>query len=412
MGGLPLAAAGPTVVPAPGLSNAFATLVLTLLMGLQPLTTDLMLPALPALAADLHASMAPVQLTMAALILGVGLAPLVWGPVADRVGRRPVLLLGLALYALASVGAALAGQVMAVVAWRAVQGAAMSAAVVCARAMVRDLYEPREGAMVMARALTGLGLVAIVSPALGGLLVAAWGWRAAMVVMGLAGAALTVFIAVALPETAQHRRPEATQLRPLLRQLAATLGHPGFRAWTALVACSYGGLFIFLAGSGFVLIQVLGLAPSWAGLVREDRASKLAYICRRWIPRFGLVGAVKRGAWFTLAACVALITLAITDSRSLLAVMAPTWLYALGHGIHMPCGQVGSVAPFPKAAGLASALAGFVTAAGAFCIGLWLGRSLDGTVRPFALGMACAAAMTALVAWTLVRRDGERLHSA
>ena len=112
MGGLPLAAAGPTVVPAPGLSHAFAALVLTLLMGLQPLTTDLMLPALPALAADLHASMAPVQLTMAALILGFGLAQLVWGPVADRVGRRPVLLLGLALYALASVGAALAGHVV------------------------------------------------------------------------------------------------------------------------------------------------------------------------------------------------------------------------------------------------------------------------------------------------------------
>ena len=86
MGGLPLAAAGPTVVPAPGLSHAFAALVLTLLMGLQPLTTDPMLPALPALAADLHASMAPVQLTMAALILGFGLAQLVWGPVADRVG--------------------------------------------------------------------------------------------------------------------------------------------------------------------------------------------------------------------------------------------------------------------------------------------------------------------------------------
>ena len=415
MGGLPLAAARPTVVPAPGLSHAFAALVLTLLMGLQPLTTDLMLPALPALAADLHASMAPVQLTMAALILGFGLAQLVWGPVADRVGRRPVLLLGLALYALASVGAALADQVMAVVAWRAVQGAAMSAAVVCARAMVRDLYEPREGAMVMARALTGLGLVAIISPALGGLLVAAWGWRAAIVAMGLAGAALTVFIAVALPETAQHRRPEATQLRPLLHQMAATLGHPAFRAWTALVACSYGGLFIFLAGSGFVLIKVLGRPTGWAGLVMSS--CSLSYmvgtlLCRRWIPRFGLVGAVRRGAWFTLAACAALITLAITDSRSLLAVMAPTWFYALGHGIHMPCGQVGAVGPFPKAAGLASALVGFVTAAVAFCIGLWLGRSLDGTVRPFALGMACAAAMTALVAWTLVRRDGERLHSA
>ena len=137
-----VAAPTPTPTPAPSaapaalLSPAFAALVLALLMGLQPVTTDLMLPALPALAADLHAPMAPVQLTMAALILAFGLAQLVWGPLADRVGRRPVLLAGLALYVAASAGAALAGNVLAVVAWRALQGAGMSAAVVCARAMV------------------------------------------------------------------------------------------------------------------------------------------------------------------------------------------------------------------------------------------------------------------------------------
>lgn len=407
--------AGMQAGPAPAaLSPAFAAWVLALLMGLQPVTTDLMLPALPALAADLHAPMAPVQLTMAALILAFGLAQLVWGPVADRVGRRPVLLTGLALYVLASAGAALASQVMAVVGWRALQGAAMSAAVVCARAMVRDLYEPREGAMVMARALTGLGVLAIASPVIGGALVAGFGWRAAVVAMGVAGAALAVFIAVRLPETARFRRPDATHLRPLVRQMVATLGHPAFRAWTALVACSYGGLFVFLAGSGFVLIGVLGLAPGWAGLVMGS--CSLAYIsgtllCRRWIPRLGLTGAVARGAWFSAAACMALLVLAATDARSPVAVMAPVWLYALGHGVHMPCGQAGAVGPFPRAAGLASALAGFATAALAFGIGLWLGQSLDGTVRPFALAMATAAGLTALVARTLVQRDGNRLQA-
>ncbi len=401
--------------PAPAaLSPAFAALVLALLMGLQPVTTDLMLPALPALAADLHAPMAPVQMTMAALILAFGLAQLVWGPVADRVGRRPVLLTGLALYVLASAGAALAGQVMAVVGWRALQGAAMSAAVVCARAMVRDLYAPREGAMVMARALTGLGGLAIASPVIGGALVAGFGWRAAVVAMGVAGAALAVFIATRLPETARFRTPEATHLRPLTQQTRATLRHPAFRAWTALVACSYGGLFIFLAGSGFVLISVLGLAPGWAGLVMSS--CSLAYIsgtllCRRWIPRLGLTGAVARGGWFTAAACLALLLLAATDARSVIAVMAPVWLYALGHGVHMPCGQAGAVGPFPRSAGLASALAGFGTAAVAFGAGLWLGQSLDGTVRPFALAMATAAGLTALVAWTLVQRDGNRLQA-
>jgi DHA1 family bicyclomycin/chloramphenicol resistance-like MFS transporter len=414
-----LSAAGTTAAAAQGapvarLSHAFAAAVLALLMGLQPVTTDLMLPALPAMAADLAAPMASAQLTMSALILAFGLAQLVWGPVADRVGRRPVLLGGLALYTLASVGAALAASVMTVVAWRACQGAAMSAAVVCARAMVRDLYEPHEGGMVMARALTGLGAVAIASPLVGGVLVSTFGWRAAVAAMALAGAAIGLFIALRVPETARHRRPEATQVGPLLRQLAATLRHPGFRAWAALAACTYGGLYIFLAGSGFVLIGVLKLPASTAGMVMST--CSLAYIagtllCRRWIPRLGLAGAVARAGWFSLAACVAMAMLAGTEHPSVLAVMTPVWLYALGHGVHMPCSQAGAVGPFPKAAGLASALAGFITAAAAFGIGLWLGRALDGTVRPFALGMGTAALGAAAVAWTLVRRHGERLQA-
>ncbi len=402
------------------LSHAFAAGVLALLMGLQPVTTDLMLPALPALAADLRAPMGAVQLTMSALILAFGLSQLVWGPVADRFGRRPVLLLGLALYTLASLGAALAGSVAAVVLGRALQGAALSAVVVCGRAMVRDLYEPHEGGMVMARALTGLGALAIVSPLVGGALVAGFGWRAAVLAMGVVGAASGLFIAWKLPETARHRRPEATQLRPLLRQIGATLRHPGFRAWAALVGCTYGGLFIFLAGSGFVLIGALGLSPAVGGAVMSTCA--MAYIagtllCRRWIPRLGLAGSVGRAAWITLAACVALVLLSQRRDPSVLAVMAPVWLYALGHGVHMPCGQAGVVGPFPKAAGLVSALAGFAMSAMAFGIGLWLGQALapgmaGGTVRPFALGMAAAALATVAVAWTLVRRDGENLQAA
>ncbi len=414
-----MAAANTTAVlagaAAPRFSHPFAAGVLALLMGLQPVTTDLMLPALPALATDLQAPMAAVQLTMSALILAFGLTQLVWGPVADRFGRRPVLLAGLALYTLASVLAALGGSVAAVVAGRALQGAALAAVVVCGRAMVRDLYPPQEGGMVMARALTGLGGIAIVSPLVGGALVAGLGWRAAIAAMGVVGAASLAFVV---------RRADALQPGPLLRQAGATLAHPGFRAWALLAACTYGGLFIFLAGSGVVLIGSVGLAPATAGAVMSTCA--IAYIagtllCRRWIPRLGLAGAVGRAAWLTLAASVALVLLAQRPGGqppvSALAVMAPVWLYALGHGVHMPCGQAGVVGPFPQAAGLASALAGFLMSAMAFGIGLWLGRALapasgGSPVAPFALGMAVAALATVAVAWTLVRRHGDALPAA
>lgn len=399
----------------PVMTPGLAALALTLLMGLQPLTTDLMLPALPGLAADLGAPMSAVQLTMSALILAFGLAQLVWGPVADRIGRRPVLLAAMALYTLASVGAALAADVVAVVAWRAAQGAAMSAAVVCGRAMVRDLYEPHEGAMVMARALTGLGLVAIASPLLGGLLVAGLGWRAELGAMALCGAAVALFVLLRVPESARQLRPEATRPGPLLRQASAVLRHPGFRAWTLLVSCSYGGLYVFLAGSGYVLIRVIGLSPGAAGAVMAT--CSLAYIggtllCRRWIPRLGLAASAARASWFTLAAALGLALVALTDTRHVLAVMAPIWLYATAHGVNNPCGQTGAVAAFPQAAGLSSALAGFITALGAFGIGLWLGQALDdGTVRPFAIAMGSCALASALVARTLVRRHGDRLHA-
>jgi MFS transporter, DHA1 family, multidrug resistance protein len=393
------------------LSHTMAAAVLAMLLGMQPVTTDLMLPALPAMASGLAAPMVAVQLTMSSLILAFGLAQLVWGPVADRMGRRPVLLAGLALYAVASLGASVADGIGAVVGWRILQGVALAVPVVCARAMVRDLYEPHEGALVMARALSGLGIIAIASPLLAGGLVGAFGWRATLAAMALAGAALWLFLAIRLPETIRRRNPQATRLQPLLAQVRRTLAHPGFRAWALLVCGTYGGLFVFLAGSGVTLIGVLGLKPPVAGAVMSTMS--LAYIagtlfCRRWLPRHGLRQTVLRGSRFTAAALAGLLLVAWAEPRSVWLLMLPCWAYGMGHGVHQPCGQAGAVGPFPHAAGLASAVAGCVLALGAFGIGLWLGQALDGRgVRPLALGMAAGAAATWLVAWTLVRRHGE-----
>jgi DHA1 family bicyclomycin/chloramphenicol resistance-like MFS transporter len=130
-------------------------LLLALLIGLQPLSTDLYLPALPALTTGFGASMSQAQLTLTALVLALGISQLFWGPVSDRFGRRPVLLMGLAAYALASVACALAASMELLIFWRAVQGAAMGAGVVCGRAVVRDLYEPTEGARVRLSRLVG-----------------------------------------------------------------------------------------------------------------------------------------------------------------------------------------------------------------------------------------------------------------
>lgn len=395
----PVAAVPPHVV----------VLSLALLLGLQPVVTDLYLPALPQLAQDLAAPMTATQLTMSALILAFGAAQLVWGPVADRWGRRPVLLASLALFVLASIGAALAPSIEVLIGWRAAQGAAVAAAVVCARAMVRDLYEPHQGAHVMSKGLSGLGLIALASPVVGGLLAAWGGWRAALTAVVVAGVLALVYVWRALPETNSRRNPQATRVGPLAATAASVLRHPTFIAWAALTACTYGGLFTILAASSFAYIDVLGLSPKAYGVALG--AGSLAYLagtfaCRRLLPRHGLRGTVAIGGALSLAGGLGLSAVAWSGTDSVWALLLPHCLYLFAHGIHQPCGQTGAVGPFPHAAGVASALAGFALAAVAFGVGLWLGVAIDDSLGPMAYTVGFWSLATALVAWTLVRRHG------
>ena len=400
------------------LSSLKAALALALLLGLQPVTTDLYLPALPRLAIDLHAPMAAVQLTMSALLLSFGLAQLLMGPLADRFGRRPVLLGGLGLYAVASVLAAVAPVIEALIAARALQGVGMAASVVCARAMVRDLYEPHEGAQVMSKAMSGLGLLAIASPTLGGLLTQLGGWRLAMVAVAMAGVVVWGFVAWQVPET---RRAPAASAQPALsiwRSAAQVIAHPTFRAWTALISATYGGLFVMLAGSSFVYIGPMGLSPWGYGLAMAS--ASMAYLlgtfwCRRLLPRHGLTGSVQRGAVFTLAGGLGMLALGwLTPGQAdvLPWVLVSQWLYSFGHGLHQPCGQAGAVGPFPHRAGVASALSGFTLALTAFLVGVWLGQAMDGSLKMLSCGLGFWAVVTSTLAWTLVQRHGNPLPAA
>jgi DHA1 family bicyclomycin/chloramphenicol resistance-like MFS transporter len=391
------------------MSAPVVALMLALLLGIQPITTDLYLPALPTLGRELHAGVAAVQLTLSALIICFGIGQLVCGPLADRFGRRPVLLAGLGLYTVASVASAAAPSIAGLIGWRALQGAAMAAAVTCARSMLRDLFEPHEGARVMSRAAMGLGLIAMLSPLLGGVLVQWVSWRAALLVLSLFGAGTLAFVAWRFDETLRVRDPRATQLLPMLRNWRQVAAHPGFRAWTALLSFSYAALFLFLASSSFVFIDVLGASRIGCGLLMAGGC--LAYIggtllCRRLLARGDLRRAVRIAAGFSLAGGGTMALLSLAGVHTLWAVALPQWIFAIGHGIHQPCAQAGAVGPFPDKAGTAAALSGFAMMLASFAVGLWFGAAFDGTVYPLTLGMGAMTAGIALVAWTLVQRHG------
>ena len=404
----PSAAAAGAASPA-SIQPGLAILVLAALLSIQPVTTDLYLPALPALTRSLGAQLAAAQLTLSGLLLAFGCSQMVWGPLSDRFGRRPILLAGLAIYTAASLGSALAPNMALLIVWRVAQGAAMGAVVMCARAIVRDLYTPQEGARAMSRALTGLGVVACACAPLGGLLSQWLGWRAALLAVAVYGAGTLALVALRLPETLARRNPQALQPRTLVGTWLHVLKSPTFWAFSLQTTATYGGLFTFLAASSFVYIDVLGLSRAQYGWVMASACAAYltgTFLCRRLLVRLGLLRTVAIAGALSASGGTLMAGVAWMGWHQPLALLLPFYLFMVGHGIHQPCGQSGAVGPFPKAAGVASALNGFMMMLAAFAIGGWLGMRLDGTVWPLVNGIWFWSVALAVISWTLVQKFG------
>jgi DHA1 family bicyclomycin/chloramphenicol resistance-like MFS transporter len=401
-----------------GMPQKLIVLILALLLGLQPVTTDLYLPALPAITQGFGAGMGQAQLTLTALLLAFGLSQLVWGPLSDRFGRRPILLWGMGAYTLASVACALAPDMAWLIAGRTVQGIAMGAGVMAARAVVRDLFQPLQGATVMSQGLTGLGIIACACAPLGGMLTDTLGWRYALLGLAVFGAATLALLAWRFEETLAQPDPHALSAGPLLRANLDILRNPVFLTWCALSASSYLGLFTFLASSSFVFVTFMGYSKTAYGFLMLSMS--LSYIvgtfwCRWMLRRTSVHRTVGIAAILTITGGVSMAALAYAgqgqDWYGAWAVMVPMYIFMLGHGVHQPCGQSGAVAPFPHRAGTASALNGFLMMLGAFFMGGWLGTHMDRPVFALAHGLLLCAVFITFVAWTGVQRHGRPVVS-
>lgn len=392
-------------------SQAMTVMLLALLLGLQPVTTDLYLPALPALTQGFGASMVQAQLTLTALLLAFGTSQLVWGPLSDQWGRRPVLLGGIAAYTVAAVAATLAPNIEALIAVRTLQGIAMGACVMAARAVIRDLYEPVQGAKVMSQALSGLGLIACACVPVGGFLTDHWGWRWALTSLIVFAAVTGILIYLTFEESLLQRNPHAFQPKNLWAALKHIGRHPTFHVYSALSTASFAGLFTFLATSSFVFTQSMGLSKTVYGLLMFSMSLSYiigTFICRWLLLRISVQTCVFRASLVSLFSGVLMIIMAYWGSEQewfgAWAVMVPMNIFLLAHGVHQPCGQSGCIGPFPEMAGTASALNGFSMTLVAFGMGTWIGTHMDNPLLALAHGLLLWSCCVALIGTFAVRR--------
>lgn len=362
-----------------------------MLLGLQPVLTDLFVPSMPAIRQEFDSPSLMIQATMFGAMISFGLGQLFWGALSDRVGRRPVLIWGLCLFVVSGLMGAFAPSMTILLISRIAQGAALGASVVCARAMVRDLYETREGAQVLARGLSGLGVIAIVSPLMGGFLMDLWGWRANIVAIAMAGLIGLVMVWRSVPETIRAKDIGATQWQGLQRNYLEILTHRGFLSWSLVAMSTYGGLFVVLSGGPFIFLRFLEVSATQFGMaIAMGSLSYLAgtLVCRRLIPRRGLLRTMQLACNVSLVTAAWAIVVGWFEMRSVAAVLAAQMLFGFAHGFHQPCSNAAAPGLFPEKAGTASSWVGLLMAFAGVLTGLYLSATLDSGVRPYAWGIA------------------------
>jgi len=373
--------------------------LLTALVAFGPMSTDLYLPSLPAMTAAFDADVSQVQLTLSMFVVGFAVAQLIYGPISDRFGRRPTMLVGLLFYFAASVGALFAETIEALIVWRFVQAIGAGAGPVLGRAVVRDLYDASEAAKVLAFMGGAMALAPAVAPILGGQLQIYFGWQASFVALAIFGGLVLVFTFKMLNETNRYRDPLALDPGHMLRNYAMLLRNRAFVGYTLVIAFCYSALFSFISGSSFVLIDVVGVSTELFGFCFG--AVVVGYIAGSVITgklssRFSANQLIAFGSLYAVMSAAFLATFAWMGITTVWAVVAPMAALFMALAFCLPTGTAAVLAPFPRTAGSTSALMGFLQLSTGAMTGIAVGHLHDGTARPMATIILVATALAFL----------------
>ena len=382
--------------------------ILIALSAIGPLALNIFVPSMPGLQATFGISYATAQLTLTLYLIGTAVCQLVYGPVSDRFGRRPVILAGQGLFVVASLAAALAPTIEVLIAARTLQAVGGAAGIVLSRAIVRDLYGREKSASVLGYITAAWVLAPMIAPTLGGFLDGVGGWAASFFFLTGAGA-LVWLAALAMLHETHHTRDPAPMLSAMLIGFGQLLRTPKFLAYTLTMAFGSGVFFSFLAGAPYIMVVVLERSPLEYGLwfiVVSIGYMGGNILAGRYSERAGVDTMVGLGAALTVLGTGTCLALVLAGFVAPAAVFVPMILVALGNGMGLPNGMAGAMSINPALAGTAAGLSGFMQ------MGLGAGLSQSvGVLQDFSpwasLHVMVVSATLSLAAYVWVLASGK-----
>lgn len=365
------------------------------LMAFGPLSIDTYLPAFPAIGADFGASAADVQRTLSLYFAGLAVGQVIYGPLADRYGRRAPLLAGMALYVVAAIGCALAPSLASLTAWRFVQALGGCSGMVITRAVVRDLFAPRDMARIFSQLMLVMGVAPILAPLLGSTLLSIFGWRGIFWALALLGLLCLLAQSLALPESLPVERRTKSGARTIVSTYLALARDPRFLAPVIGGGLLWSTMFLYIGGAPFVYMELHGVSPSAFGLYFGVNAAGMigvAQVNARLLNRRSPGRLLRIGGAVVFMAGFALLIALATGWGGLPGVAVPIFFMLAALGFVGGNASSAALAPFPHAAGSASALMGTVQFGVGATAGAIAAALFNGTGMPLGVIIALVAA--------------------
>ncbi|MDP9898869.1 multidrug effflux MFS transporter [Variovorax ginsengisoli] len=382
-------------------------LVLGLLSAIGPFAIDMYLPALPAIGSSLGAQIGAVQMSLTAFFIALGIGQPFYGPVSDMFGRKPPLYVGLVLFAVASVGCALATDIHTLIALRFVQGLGAAAGMAIPRAVVRDLHTGNDAARLMSLLMLVFSVSPILAPLAGSLVIAFAGWRGVFWSVTIAALAGLVLVATSLRETRPASERVESSLRGALAAYGLLLRDRHYLGLVFIGSFAMAGFFTYLANSSFVMIDHYGLSPAMYSVAFGVNAAAFIGVSQftgALGERFGLVRVVK-GAVSACAVVMVLMFAFFAAGGDRLWVLIVLYFIASGFmGLVIPTTSVLALERHGAIAGTASALLGTLQMLTGAVVMAVVGMFTDGRPLPMVAGMAAGALIALVLTWLTLGR--------